>query len=107
MSTEQLFQGQADIFGGLSNELELSRLCPHEFLEDNPWSTYVNKLFTQTGNRANWKWKSDDINTQGEQLSCFDGLLNSSLLKPSKKIAIAGWMLSEMLMEVPEFVPIE
>jgi hypothetical protein len=105
MSNEKLFAGQPGILGGLTNEGELAKLCPKEFKRNNPWSDYATKLFFRGGNIANWKWKSDDVATRRDQAACFCGLLRTFVLLPQDKMAVAGWMLSEMLAELPEYVP--
>ncbi|HSV95251.1 MAG TPA: hypothetical protein VLH94_04780 [Spirochaetia bacterium] len=50
-----LFSGIPQPFGGLSNEKELVGLCPREFQNDNPWSSYASKLFCRGGSISNWK----------------------------------------------------
>lgn len=107
MSNKQLFAGQPELLGGLTNEVELAILCPEEFKNNNPWSDYAMKLFYHGGNIANWKWKSDDTATRRHQRGCFSGLLGTFALPHQDKTAVAGWMLSEMLSEVPEHVPYE
>jgi hypothetical protein len=107
MSNERLFAGHPGILGGLSNEDELAKLCPKEFEKNNPWSDYAMKLFFCGGNIANWKWKTDDTVTRRHQRDCFSGLLGTFELSHNDKTAVAGWMLSEMLAEVPAYVPNE
>jgi len=107
MSREQLFAGESQVFGGLSNESELSRLCPKEFNRNNPWSNYAKKFLYHGGGANNWKWKSGDTATRVHQYECFKGLLTSFSLPHQVKLAVAGWMLSEMLSEVPEHIPHE
>jgi hypothetical protein len=107
MSNERLFAGQPGILGGLSNEDELAGLCPEEFKNKNPWSDYAMKLFYRGGNIANWKWKSNYGSARRHQRGCFSGLLGTFSLPYQAKTAVAGWMLSEMLSEVPEYVPDE
>ena len=41
------------------------------------------------------------------KLSCFKSLLGSFDIKHEDKEAVAGWMLSEMLTEVPKHMPIK
>jgi len=104
MSQEILFAGEPEMFGGLTNENELSKECPEEFKQNNPWSDYAMKLFFSGGNIKNWKWKSDDDEVKGRQFACFCGLLGTFGLPHGYKKAIVGWMLSEMLQEVPEHI---
>ena len=107
MPNEHLFAGQPEPLGGLTNEDELARLCPDEFKDDNQWSHYAMQLFYRGGNIANWKWKTDDLQTRCRQRACFNGLLVTFGLSHEDKTSVAGWMLSEMLSEVPERVPKE
>ena len=97
-----LFAGQPQVLGGLSNEDELARACPVEFKNRNPWSNYAMRLFYSGGNIANWKWKSNDEAERSRQMGCLHGLLGTFGLPHEDKGAVAGWMLSEMLAEVPE-----
>jgi hypothetical protein len=99
-----LFAGKPEMLGGLTNEKELAKKCPKEFQQDNPWSNYAMKLFYNGGNIKNWKWKSDDDGIKEKQFACFYGLLGTFGLRHEDKKAIAGWMLSEMLQEVPEHI---
>jgi len=105
MSTDKLFAGEPQILGGLSNERELAELCPDEFKNGNAWSSYAMTLFYRGGNIGNWKWKSDDKEICSHQIGCFKGLLGTFDLRHEDREAVAGWMLSEMLTEVPEHVP--
>lgn len=104
-TTVALFSGEAGFLGGLSNERELAKACPAEFQQDNPWSDYAMNLFFSGGNIANWKWKSGDDVERRRQLACFKALLGTFDLRHEDKEAVAGWMLSEMLTEVPKYVP--
>lgn len=99
-----LFGGEPEFLGGLSNENELAVACPDEFKDDNPWSSYAMKLFFSGGKIANWKWKSDDPSERRRQMGCFHSLLGTFGLPHEDKEAVAGWMLSEMLTEVPEYI---
>jgi hypothetical protein len=107
MSNEKLFAGKPEMLGGLTNEDELAGLCPEEFKKKNSWSDYAMTLFYRGGNIANWKWKSDDDTLRKHQRGCFSGLLGTFGLRHQDKQSVAGWMLSEMLSEVPEHIPSE
>ena len=103
---EGLFAGGPEPLGGLSNERELARICPDEFRKrNNPWHRYASKLFFEGGNIAHWKWKSDNEEERKRQLRCLQGVLAGFDLSHEDKEALAGWMLSEMLVEVPEYKP--
>jgi hypothetical protein len=101
MSQKLLFSGNPEPFGGVSNEDELAKACPKDFQHDNPWSNYAMELFYSGGNIKNWKWKSEDKEVKNKQFACFHGLLGTFGLRHEDKEAVAGWMLSEMLEEVP------
>jgi len=104
MPQNLLFSGSPEMLGGLTNEDDLAKACPEEFQRDNPWSEYASKLFFMGGSIKNWKWKSEDNKVKGRQFACFRGLLGTFGLPHEDKEAVAGWMLSEMLMEVPEYI---
>ena len=104
-TTIQLFAGQPEPFGGLSNERDLAKACPPEFKKDNAWSSYASRVFFNGANIANWKWKSTDEAVRRHQKGCFHGLLGTFDLSHQDKEAVAGWMLSEMLTETPKYVP--
>jgi hypothetical protein len=100
----KLFAGKPEMLGGLSNEDELAKLCPGEFKRDNPWSDYSRKVFFLGANISNWKWKSANPNIRKHQHACWYGLLGTFGLSRENKEAVAGWMLSEMLSEVPQHI---
>ena len=103
MENDQLFAGEPEPMGGLTNENELARLCPKEFQSgNNPWTAYVSTLFFCGGKITNWKWKSSDDKEKAKQLGYFHCLLSGFGLAHEDKEAVAGWMLSEMLTEIPK-----
>lgn len=91
--------------GGLSNEEALSRVVPEEFKSDNPWSTYAMRIFFLGADISNWKWRAEDEVERRKQRACFTALLGTFSLPHEDKEAVAGWMLSAMLTEVPEYLP--
>lgn len=102
----KLFSGTEELLGGLSNEEELVGLCPEEFKKrDNPWTRLASNLFHDGGNISHWKWKRDK--EKDNELSCLRGILGSFGVSHKDKEAIAGWMLSEMLIELPEYKPLK
>jgi len=101
---EVLFSGKPGFLGGLSNEEELAQICPEEFKKDNPWSNYASRIFTRGVTISNWKWATDDQNKRKTQFACLDGLLGGFALEQEDKEAVAGWMLSKILTEVPEYL---
>lgn len=100
-----VFAGEPEPLGGLTNELELAKVCPPEFKRDNPWSYYAGQVFFFGASVANWKWKSDDEKERLRQKACLRGLVTTFNLDFTDVLAVAGWMLSEMLSEVPKHVP--
>lgn len=104
MSTQtitQLFAGQPGLLGGLSNEEELAGACPSEFRKYNPWSEYAMQLFYRGADISDWKWKSENESERKWQSLCFNALLATFGVSHRDKEVVAGWMLSEMLTEVP------
>ncbi|MDD5341096.1 MAG: hypothetical protein PHC97_01510 [Patescibacteria group bacterium] len=102
---KMLFEGVPQPLGGLTNEVALTRACPDEFRHRNPWTEYAMKLFYCGGNISNWKFKNPDENVQVSQRACFHGFLGTWGVSHEDKEAVAGWMLSEMLSEVPVHIP--
>jgi hypothetical protein len=100
VKTPLLFEGSIS-FAGLSNERELAKLCPAEFRKPNRWSRYAMKIFYSGGSTANWKWRSDNPEERGYQRKCWVAILSGFDLSHEDKTAVSGWMLSEMLTEVP------
>lgn len=98
-----LFSGNPTAFG-LSNEDALVRACPVEFKKRNDWSGYAAKLFFCGGMMTNWEWKSSEKEEQKKQFACFSSLLSTWGIAHEDKEAVAGWMLSEMLVKVPEHI---
>lgn len=101
---ETMFSGTPNPFGGLSNEDALVRACPKNFKETNPWSDYAMRLFFSGGDISKWNWKTSDIEVAKKQKAVFSSFLRSWGPKHEDKEAVAGWLLSEMLEEVPEYV---
>lgn len=100
-----LFAGVPLILG-LSNEQKLADLCPAEFRNiNNMWSVYANQILASGATITNWKWKSGDQAERRHQRECFRALLTRSALQFNKRQAVTCWMLSEMLTEVPEYLP--
>ena len=102
-----LFSGKPEFFGGLSNEEELAQVCPEEFKKNNPWSDYVSRVFYYGADIRNWKWVTDDQNIRLTQLGYLRGVLGGFALDHKDKEAVAGWMLSRILTEVPEYLELK
>jgi len=99
-----LFEGMVLFDGGLSNETELLNSCPEEFKGDNPWSEYVARVFYEECSTINWRWKTDSGKERAIRIAHLVSLLDSQTLNQEEIFSVAGWMLSEMLKEVPECV---
>lgn len=97
---KQLFAGEPNPFGGLSNEQELTKIFPKEFNERNKWSDLASSIFFGGANTEDWKFK--DKTQRQKQLNCLRGLLGTFGISHGAKEAIGGWMLSEMLVEIPK-----
>ncbi len=100
-----LFKGTPGLLGGLSNEAELQKKCPEKFRSDwtsDPWCEAASSIFYNGCFPLVWKYKVTDKKEMEKQFTCFHSLLKGFGLKHEWKIAIAGWMLSEMLEEVPK-----
>jgi hypothetical protein len=98
-----MFEGEL-IKGRLSNEIWLHKNCPQEFYDPrNEWTAYARNIFAEGGDFRNWNRKQEHAVEQEKKSICFVNLLYSanSLLRPEVRIFILGWMLSEMLTEVP------
>ncbi len=107
MTNTQLFVGQPQTLGGLSNERDLAELCPEKFKGTTDWSRLASWVILQDEDYDKWDWVSDDRTIRKHQLDCLSGLLGSSKLKDQDIEAVAGWMLSEILAAVPCYLPAE
>ena len=100
-----LFSGKLEYMGGLSNERELAKICPPQFKESNPWSNYAALVIAGMVKITNWKWKTFDEAEKQMQKEYLCNLIDTFDLSHEDKVAVAGWMLSEMLVEVPQHEP--
>ena len=114
-----LFSGEI-VNGHLSNEISLHKDCPPEFRDvNNPWTACV-LMFLRLHNKGRggmlmpWEPKQFYSDRRANELecqrreTCFTNMLHSyhSSLKLEHRAAVMAWMLSEMLSEVPQYVPI-
>ena len=99
-----LFSGRLEPLVGLpeKKEKKLAETCPDKFRGDNAWSNYAMQHLSNIIDMANWKWKSNDAAERLRQFGYFSRILGTFNLRPEDKKAVAGWMLSEMLTEVPK-----
>lgn len=101
-NTTDLFAGTPSPFGGLSNERELVAVIPDEFRRhNNAWTRYAGTVFFRGADLRSWKWRATDAQTQKRQMACFKAAISGWDLAHEEKEALCGWMLSEMLTEVP------
>lgn len=98
-----LFSGDPSGFGGLSNERDLAKSCPQKFRDRNEWSEYASRIFFSGASTKEWKCKTSNDEEKRKQMACFRALLSGFGLSHEDKEAVAGWMLSEMLTEVPKW----
>jgi hypothetical protein len=101
MTTSELFSGHASQLNELSNAGQLVQACPEGFRQKNSWSEAVTRLNHGLADldTDQWAWKSRDLKIQQRQLTCLK-LLNNTFGPPRDDIlAVACWMLSEMLAE--------
>ena len=96
------FVGKALPFGGTSADHELDAALPDEHLSGE-WSDFAQKLFFEGSDGVNsWPFVDDDAEVVQQKLNLLRGLLGSFELDHERKMAVGGWMLSEMLATVPE-----
>jgi hypothetical protein len=115
MNEPWLFEGKW-LNGRLTNEISLIRDCPLEFQTPiNPWTDYVLTLFKNGGGMfTNWEWQRFYANERANEAEkskrqrCFADMFrtSNSSFPPAKRATVLGWMLSEMLVEVPVYKPL-
>jgi hypothetical protein len=98
---EILFSGDADGMGGLSNEEDLVRLCPKEFNMGNSWCVRIYNMTYEVMDTHSWKWREKNPDKQKHQLDCLKNMMSSLFVPFDEKVAVGGWMLSKMLLEIP------
>lgn len=100
--SSSLFDGKILGPGNVSNEKELTVLCPKEFFDsENPWSLCAAFFILHGTKMLGWKWKTQDYKVRVQQALHLEEIMASPTLEHDHRQAIAGWMLSEMLREVP------
>jgi len=113
MPEKNIFVVGCSPFGGQTNVKELAELCPQEFKErSNLWKGHAIWLKCKDDSyiyylARDWVWKSEDRSVRSRQLSCLLNLVNTKndMISRNDISAVVGWMLSEMLNEVPNIVP--
>ncbi len=112
MMKEEMFSGELSQTGPikrLSNHEELAASCPEQFKDYNdPWTSYILDFFLDPDHdTSKWKWKTDNRVVRESQRERFMCVLKSLALTMEDRNCVSGWMLSEMLSEVPSHIPAE
>jgi len=85
---------------GLANEKELIELCPEEFKKPNKWSEGARRISKGEADIKDFQGKGGNLIIRlirlKERDRFFEILNNSPNLNEEMRMAIAGWMLSEM-----------
>jgi hypothetical protein len=109
--TNKLFAGIPGTPGGPSLE-DLYKQCPVEFRRlDSEWHRFATRFRLGGGaNGTNWKTRSKDRGVITQQMLCFTAVSSATVMDKSSitclmQDSVAAWMLSEMLTELPEYVP--
>ena len=76
--------------------------CLDASRQGNAWNECVGRLSFQGASVAGRRWKSPVVVKRRSRAVCLSGLLESFGLKKDGKEAVAGRLLSEMLVEVSE-----
>ena len=101
MANDILFSGQISL-SGLSNWQEIVEATPPEFTCTNEWSEYAMNLFYSGGSMKGWKFRTTDSIERARQAMYLQALLGDFRPAHEDKEAAAGWMLSQILTEVPK-----
>lgn len=97
----QLFSGPSVPQRELTEEEKLAAKCSEEFRSyDNEWTTYIAHGSYFGFHETTWKWKSDEQSREDQRKRLYS-VLESRYLTNREKHSTAGWLLSQMLMEVP------
>lgn len=99
----ELFAGKPGFLGGLSNEQDLVRYIPEKFKtwHGNDWTRFAENIFFRGEDMSKWVWRSNDLEERKRQRACLRAALGGWDLPHEQKVMLCGWMLSEMLTEVP------
>lgn len=110
-----LFEGEyMPRTGRFSCETLLIRDCPDEFRNPrNRWTKYARKaILNRSVDFVTWRYKPMSKQAQMRRVQCFTDLLRASWnIDPknhkqvASRSAVLGWMLSEMLVKPPRYMP--
>ncbi len=107
MERNILFEGEPLPQGGLSNARVLAELCSQSFRSNCEWTLYAREVIRRGGDLRNWRYLAEDPAVRERQFRLFCALLGSHNIPPERRATVAGWMLSHMLTEIPEYLSIE
>ncbi len=100
--SELLFVARVQPDGTIRDPDVLVGACPQVFQEGNRWVECAKRLEPKVDmDVCDWIWKDEDPQIRGTQLQVLLAIQWSDLKKEDRH-AIAGWVLSEMLQEVPQ-----
>ena len=112
MSVEFPFSEVTDVevaFGGIPNYEEVLAACPPEFYERNQFSEMASKWFNggldPATDMAGFEIREPDPQDAVMQRKYIETWLKSFRPRHQEKLAVTGWLLSRMLVEVEERPP--
>ena len=90
-------------------EEALRQQCPPpRFFEvHNPWVIVATKVYVQGAVIEEWKWRKISPYDRSMVFGLFHLLGSSKTLEPQIKCAIGGWILSDLLEEIPVHIPVQ
>ena len=89
------------------NQLILN--CPVRFKSpSDPWNVFASKCYRAGANGDNWIFKNPD--NRDRQMECFIATAAGARLAEIEgegraAVAVVAWMLHEMLVDVPKYIP--
>jgi hypothetical protein len=105
--TAKLADAKRVLFSTNASWVELVDVCPAEFRRDNKWSNFAVKLFVtmraddRASDHRQWEWQLDPGPELERRFARFREVCRNVNLPPDEHKAVAGWMLHELLFDVP------
>ncbi len=99
VAVELLFARTVDD-GEIKNLEILTSACPKVFHAGNRWVKYARKWEISRRQQDWWKWKATEKEVRNHQFKVLLAVQQSGL-EDESRLALEGWMLSEMLEEIP------